>query len=288
MPGRGGLAIDVPSWFPNVRTSFTGSGTTPINWQVMSRKPLVAGNWKLHLTVDEGVALVKGLAAQLEKDGPRSRNVEVVVCPTFLGVHAAAQAAGPVGVGGQDLFWEEKGAFTGQIAGSLLKAAGAGYVLIGHSERRQYFAETDQTVNKRLKAALADRLVPIVCVGETLTERDGGKLNAVLTAQIAGALAGFDAGALETLVIAYEPVWAIGTGRTATSAQAQEAHALIRGLLRQHVGALADRVRILYGGSVKADNAKELLGQADVDGALVGGASLKLADFTAIVAAAYP
>lgn len=253
----------------------------------MARKPIIAGNWKLNLTVEEGVALVKGISGALDKDGTKAGSVEVVVCPTFLSLHPVAQVAGTVGVGGQNLYWEEKGAFTAEISGSQLKAAGAGYVLIGHSERRQYFAETDATVNKRLKAALANALVPIVCVGETLPERDGGKLVEVLTAQVAGALAGFSAESLATLVIAYEPVWAIGTGRTASSAQAQEAHALIRGLLVKQVGALAERVRILYGGSVKADNAKELLGQADVDGALVGGASLKLADFHAIIAAAY-
>jgi len=253
----------------------------------MARKPLIAGNWKLNLTVDEGVALVKGLSGALEKDGSKASSVEVVVCPTFLSVYSVAQAAGPVGVGGQNLYWEEKGAFTAEISGSQLKAAGARYAILGHSERRQFFAETDATVNKRLKATLANGLVPILCVGETLPERDGGKLVEVLTTQVNGALAGFAAGALESLVVAYEPVWAIGTGRTATSAQAQEAHAIIRGLLTKLVGPLADRVRILYGGSVKADNAKELLGQADVDGALVGGASLKLADFHAIIAAAY-
>jgi triosephosphate isomerase len=253
----------------------------------MARKPLIAGNWKLNLTVDEGVALAKGLSGALEKDGPRASSVEVVVCPTFVALHAVAQAAKGFGVGGQDLFWEEKGAFTGQISATQLSAAGAKYVILGHSERRQFFGETDATVNKRLKAALAGKLVPLLCVGETLAERDANKLVEVLTTQVKGALAGFDAAALATLVVAYEPVWAIGTGRTATSAQAQEAHAVIRGLLRQLIGGAADGVRILYGGSVKADNAKELLGQADVDGALVGGASLKLADFHAIISAAY-
>jgi len=254
----------------------------------MARKPLIAGNWKLNLTVDEGVALAKSLSTALATAGSKAASVEVVVCPTFVAIHAVAQVAQGFGVGGQDLYWEEKGAFTGQISATQLAAVGAKYVIIGHSERRQLFGETDATVNKKLKAALAAKLVPLVCVGETLAERDANQLVAVLTAQVNGALAGFTAAELATLVIAYEPVWAIGTGRTATSAQAQEAHAVIRGLLKKLIGGAADGVRILYGGSVKADNAKELLGQNDVDGALVGGASLKLVDFNAIISAAYP
>jgi triosephosphate isomerase len=249
----------------------------------MSRKPFIAGNWKLNLNVEEGVALVRALAAAAS-----TSKAEVAVCPTALCVHAVAQAAAgsAVGVGGQNAYWEEKGAFTGEISASHLKAAGAKYVVLGHSERRQLFGETDETVNKRLKAVLAQGLVPILCIGETLAERDGGKLEAVLKQQITGALAGLSAAQLGSLVVAYEPVWAIGTGRTATTAQAQEAHAYVRGVLRSIVGDLADRVRIQYGGSVKPDNAKELLSQPDVDGALVGGASLKAADFIAIIAAA--
>jgi len=255
----------------------------------MARKPLIAGNWKLNLTVEEGVALATALAQALQQDAIRASGVEVVICPTFVAVHAVAKAVvgSPVAVGGQHCHWDEKGAFTGEISCSQLKAAGARAVIIGHSERRQFFGETDATVNRRLKAALVQGMQPIVCVGETLAERDAGKLLSVLSTQVTGALAGIPVKDLETLVIAYEPVWAIGTGRTATTAQAQEAHAAIRGLLLQSIGSLADRLRILYGGSVKADNAKELLGQADVDGALVGGASLKLADFHAIVTAAF-
>ncbi len=255
----------------------------------MARKPLIAGNWKLHLTVDEGVLLVQSLATAMAAAGTRANGVEVLVCPTALGVHAAAkEAAGsPIMVGGQNCHWEEKGAFTGEISASLLKAAGASHVVLGHSERRQFFGDSDATVNKRLKAALAQGLVPILCIGETLAERDGGKLEQVLSTQVAGALAGFTADQLTSLVVAYEPVWAIGTGRTATTQQAQDAHAFVRSRLKAQVGALADQVRILYGGSVKPDNAKELLAQPDVDGALVGGASLKAQDFSAIVAAAY-
>jgi triosephosphate isomerase len=200
---------------------------------------------------------------------------------------AKAAAGSRVGIGAQNAHWEEKGAFTGEISSSFIKNAGAKYVVLGHSERRQYFGETDATVNKRLKAVLAQSLVPILCIGETLAERQGGQLETVLTTQLTGALAGFTPAQLETLVIAYEPVWAIGTGVTATTAQAQEAHAFVRKTLRSIVGDLADRVRIQYGGSVKPDNAKDILAQPDVDGALVGGASLKLADFQAIIAAAF-
>ena len=248
----------------------------------MARTPFIAGNWKLNLTIEDGVALVQGLAKAVKP------GVEVAVCPTALALAAVAQAAkgSAVGVGAQNAYWEEKGAFTGEISASLIKNAGAKYVILGHSERRQYFGETDATVNKRLKAVLAQGLVPIVCIGETLQERQGGQLEVVLKRQVEGAIAGFTADQLKTLVIAYEPVWAIGNGVTATTAQAQEAHAFVRGLLRSALGGLADSLRIQYGGSVKADNAKELLGQPDIDGALVGGASLKLADFSAIIAAA--
>ncbi len=254
----------------------------------MARKRFIAGNWKLNLSLAEGTALVQGLAKALAAD-PRAKTAEFAVFPTALAVKTIADAAKgtQVGVGAQNLHWEEKGAFTGEISASFIKDTGATYVLIGHSERRQYFGETDQTVNKRIKAALGQGLVPILCVGETLPERDAGRLQDVLRTQLTGATAGLTAQQLATLVIAYEPVWAIGTGRTATSAQAQEAHAFIRSVVRQAYGALADGIRIQYGGSVKADNAKELLGQPDVDGALVGGASLKLADFAAICAAAY-
>jgi triosephosphate isomerase len=248
----------------------------------MARTPFIAGNWKLNLTIDEGVALVQGLAKALKP------GVEVAVCPTALAVASVAAAAKGtgVGVGAQNAYWEEKGAFTGEISASLIKSTGARYVILGHSERRQFFGETDATVNKRLKAVLAQGLVPIVCVGETLAERQGGKLQEVLKTQVEGAIAGFTPTQLETLVVAYEPVWAIGTGVTATTAQAQEAHAFVRGLLRAKLGDLADRLRLQYGGSVKPDNAKELLSQPDIDGALVGGAALKLADFSAIIAAA--
>ncbi len=253
----------------------------------MARTKFIAGNWKLHLTVADSVALASGVK-QAVATLPAGATLEVAVCPTALALAAVAQAlaGSAVGVGAQNAYWEEKGAFTGELSSSLIKAAGAQYVILGHSERRQYFGETDQTVNKRLKAVLAQGLVPILCIGETLAERDGGQLQAVLTRQIQGGLEGIPASALETLVVAYEPVWAIGTGRTASPAQAQEAHAFVRGVLRGVVGTLADRVRIQYGGSVKPDNAKELMALPDVDGALVGGAALKAADFAAILAGA--
>jgi triosephosphate isomerase len=248
-----------------------------------TRTPFIAGNWKLNLSGEEGIALVQALA----KPAAVSR-AEVAVFPTALALQAVAKAAAGsrIGVGGQNCHWEEKGAFTGEVSASLLKAAGARYVILGHSERRQFFGETDQTVNRKLTAVLAQGLVPIVCIGETLAERDGGKLEEVLSRQVRGACAGLSATQLGTLVIAYEPIWAIGTGRTATTQQAQDAHAFVRSQVHALFGGLADRVRIQYGGSVKPDNAKELLAQPDVDGALVGGASLKAGDFGAIIAAA--
>lgn len=251
----------------------------------MARRKFIAGNWKLNLTIEEGTALVQGIAKFL---GEKKPACEVAVCPVALALHAIAQAAkgSAVGVGGQNCHWEEKGAFTGELSAVLLKNAGAQYVILGHSERRQYFGDTDALINKRLGAVLKQNLVPILCIGETLAERQGGKLQAVLETQVKGALAGFTAEQLKTLVVAYEPVWAIGTGVTATTAQAQEAHAFVRGVLRGVVGGLADSIRIQYGGSVKPDNAKEILSQPDVDGALVGGAALKVADFTAIIAGA--
>lgn len=248
----------------------------------MSRRLCIAGNWKMHLGPAEGAVLVKALVSSAA-----AVPHEVVVCPTALGLTAAVQAAAGsrIAVGGQNCHWEASGAFTGEISAPLLKAAGASHVILGHSERRQFFQETDATVNKRLGAALTSGLVPIVCIGETLAERNGGQLQDVLRRQVTGALAGFSADKLTSLVIAYEPVWAIGTGVTATTAQAQEAHAFVRSCLRQVVAGLADTVRILYGGSVKPDNAAALLGQPDIDGALVGGASLKAESFVPIVTA---
>ena len=246
------------------------------------RHPFIAGNWKMHKTVHEAVVFVKEFRS-LVKD---LADVEIVIAPTFTAIHAAAEAArnSRVGIAAQDLHWEKQGAFTGEISAQMVREAGAEYVIIGHSERRQYFGETDQSVNRKLVAALGAGLIPIVCIGETLEEREGNKTLDVLDRQIKGAFDGVTGDEIAGLVIAYEPVWAIGTGRTATSAQAQDAHAHIRQRLRQWFGApAADECHVIYGGSVKPDNTHELVSQQDVDGALVGGASLDVAGFFEIV-----
>jgi triosephosphate isomerase len=246
------------------------------------RHPFIAGNWKMHKTVHEAVVYVKEFRS-LVKD---IEDVEIVVAPTFTAIHAAAEAArnSKVGISGQDLHWEKQGAFTGEISAAMVREAGAEYVIIGHSERRQYFGETDETVNRKLVAALGAGLIPIVCIGETLAEREGNQTLDILDRQIKGGFDGVSGEQIAGLVIAYEPVWAIGTGRTATSGQAQDAHAHIRQRLRQWFGApAADECHIIYGGSVKPDNTRELVLQPDVDGALVGGASLDVSGFFEIV-----
>ena len=246
------------------------------------RHPFIAGNWKMFKTVHDTVVYVKEFRSVV-KD---IEDVEIVLAPPFTAIHAAAEAArnSNVGISGQDLHWEREGAFTGEVSGAMVREAGADYVIIGHSERRQYFGETDASVNRKLRAALAAGLIPIVCIGETLDEREKNDTLTVLDRQIKD---GFDAITGEqvgALVIAYEPVWAIGTGRTATAAQAQEAHAHIRQRLRQWFGATAaDECHVIYGGSVKPDNTRDLIGQPDVDGALVGGASLDIKSFSDII-----
>ena len=248
------------------------------------RQPLIAGNWKMFKTVHEAVVHVKELRAEVKDvDG-----VDIVVAPTATALHAAAEAArnSNIAVAGQNCHWEREGAFTGEVSAAMVREAGAEYVILGHSERRTLFGETDQTVNKKLAASLAAGLEPIMCVGETLAQRDAGQTLEVLDLQLQRGLDGFTADQLVTLVVAYEPVWAIGTGRNATPDQAQEAHAHIRGRLRSWFGAAtAERCRILYGGSVKPENAANLLSQQDIDGALVGGASLDVAGFAKIVRA---
>ncbi len=246
------------------------------------RHPFIAGNWKMHKTVQEAVVYVKEFRS-LVKD---IEDVEIVVAPAFTAIHACAEAArnSRVGIAGQTLHWEKQGAFTGEISAPMVREAGADYVLIGHSERRQYFGETDQSVNRKLLAALGAGLIPIVCIGETLGEREGHETLTVLDRQITDGFDSITGEQIAGLVIAYEPVWAIGTGRTATSAQAQEAHAHIRQRLRQwFVAPAADECHVIYGGSVKPDNTRELLEQPDVDGALVGGASLQIKSFFEIV-----
>ncbi|NOK07922.1 triose-phosphate isomerase [Corallococcus exercitus] len=252
----------------------------------MARRKIVAGNWKMNKTVPEALALVRELRGAVAALGDK---VEVAIAPPFVALqplHVALEGA-PLQLAAQNCHWESSGAFTGEVSAPMLAELGCAYVIVGHSERRQFFGETDATVNKRAKAVKAAGMTPIVCVGETLAERESNQTLTVVERQVRGALEGFAGADVATFVLAYEPVWAIGTGRTATTAQAQEVHAAIRGLLtRMYDEGTAERVRIQYGGSVKPDNAAELLGQPDVDGALVGGASLKAADFVAIVKAA--
>src|SRR5947199_5675399 len=249
----------------------------------MTRRKFVCGNWKMHKTVAEAVELVRELRQRL------NTSVQVAVAPPFTAlapVKAALQGS-PIQLFGQNCHFEKQGAFTGEVSAAMLASAGCDGVILGHSERRQLFGETDEGVARKLKAALGEGLHPIVCVGETLQEREAGRTWEVVSRQVRAGLGGLDTGAVQKLTIAYEPVWAIGTGRNATAAQAQEVHGQIRGVLRELGGApVADAVRIQYGGSVKPDNAAELLGQPDVDGALVGGASLKAEDFARIVEAA--
>ena len=249
------------------------------------RHPFIAGNWKMYKTVHDTVVYLKEFRS-LVKD---VEDVEIVVAPPFTAIHAAAEAArnSPVGVAAQDLHWEREGAFTGEISATMAREAGADYAIVGHSERRQYFGETDQSVNRKLRAAIGAGLIPIVCIGETLEQREAGETLAVLDRQIKDGFDGVTGEQVGALVLAYEPVWAIGTGRTATSAQAQEAHAHIRQRLRAWFGGpAAGECHVIYGGSVKPENTRELLAQADVDGALVGGASLDLKSFFEIVSRA--
>lgn len=248
----------------------------------MSRKVIIAGNWKLNKNIKEAVELVTELRGKCAK----INKVDVVVCPVFTALSKVSDVlkGTNIGLGAQDLYWQDSGAFTGEVSAPLLKDTGCQYVIIGHSERRQFFAETNETVNNKTKAALAHGLIPIVCVGENLAEREGGKTFDVVKDHVENSLKGFTAEEMVKIVVAYEPVWAIGTGKTATPAQAQEVHAFIRKLLeKMYNKAVAESVRIQYGGSVKAENAKELIGQPDIDGALVGGASLKADSFMGIV-----
>ena len=251
------------------------------------RIPFIAGNWKMYKTVQDAVVFVKELKSAV-KDVV---DVEIVVAPPFTAVHAVAEAArnSNIGVAAQDVYWEREGAFTGEVSPTMVKEAGAEYVIVGHSERRRLFGETDTIVNRKVAAAIGAGLTPIVCIGETLEEREREETFAVLDRQIKDGLDGFSAEQVAELVVAYEPVWAIGTGRTATSAQAGEAHAHIRKRLRQWFGGdAADRCHVIYGGSVKPDNIRELIAEPDVDGALVGGASLDVRGFTEIVTKSRP
>lgn len=251
------------------------------------RRPIVTGNWKMHKTAAEAVELVKAIEPLVA-----GLDVEVVVCPPFTSLQAVrtALADSTLGLGAQNMHSERQGAFTGEVSADMLLAAGCSYVLLGHSERRQVCGEDDLLVNRKLARALQAGLHPIVCVGETLQEREEGRIEEVVLGQVGGALAGIEAHAASAVLWAYEPVWAIGTGVTATAAQAEAVHAMIRHFLAERLGKAAnDEVRILYGGSVKPENAAELFAQDNIDGGLIGGAALDAEQFAAIVKSAlYP
>ncbi len=245
------------------------------------RRPIIAGNWKMNKTPDEATALIRALVP-LVKDAAW----DVVVCVPFTNLHAVREAISGTSVrlGAQNMHWQQSGAYTGEISAAMLKAAGADYVIIGHSERRQYFAETDETVNKKTLAAVAAGLTPIVCVGELKAQREAGYTDSLVTYQIQTALTGLTAQQVENIVIAYEPVWAIGTGLTATDEQANETIRVIRGAVASMFGqAAADKVRIQYGGSMNPKNVHGLMRQPEIDGGLIGGASLSAEDFAKVV-----
>lgn len=249
------------------------------------RKPVIAGNWKLFKTSAEAVELVTELLPLVSG----ADNVEIVVAPVFTVLDRVSRviSGSNVKLAAQDCYWEAEGAFTGEVSPKMLLNAGCSHVIIGHSERRQYFGETDETVNKKLKAAVASGLIVLFCIGETLAERESERTFEVLTRQIAGGLAAVPETDLGKVIVAYEPVWAIGTGKTASDDQAQEAHAFIRGEIKGlYNSSAAESMRILYGGSVKPDNIAGLISRPDIDGALVGGASLKADSFAALVTAA--
>ncbi len=246
------------------------------------RRPIISGNWKMYKDINEAIEL----ANAVKRGVFDVENVEIVICPSFTNLSELGEmfVGSNVSVGGQNCYWEKEGAYTGEISVPMLKSVGCSYVIVGHSERRKYFGETDETVNRKIAAVLEEELVPIMCVGETLEEREAGKTLEVVKDQVVGGLRNFQETQLETLVIAYEPVWAIGTGKTATPGQAQEVHAMIRSLMAECFSpAFADAVRILYGGSVKPDNVGELMAERDIDGGLIGGASLKAEGFVDMV-----
>jgi triosephosphate isomerase len=245
------------------------------------RRKVIAGNWKMNMTDPEAVELAKAL-----KDNLKSiENSELVICPPFTSLSSLSEilAGSNIGLGAQNLFWESSGAYTGEVSAEMLLSVGCKYVIIGHSERRQYFGEENQSVNRKVKTAIERGLTPIVCVGERLEQREEGRTEVVVEDHVRGAFEGLSSEEVRKAVIAYEPVWAIGTGKTATPEQANEVHLFIRELIKELYDAdLSSRTRILYGGSVKPDNAKSLIEQPELDGFLVGGASLKAQPFAAI------
>ncbi len=245
------------------------------------RTKLICGNWKLHKTIAESVELATAIKNAV---GPL-RDIEVAIAPVFTALYPVAKRleGSNLGLAAQDCFWESEGAWTGEVSARHLEDVGCKYVIIGHSERRQHFGELDAAANLKVRASLRTKVEPILCIGETLAERDAGEAFNVVCSQLDGGLVELTAADVARIVLAYEPVWAIGTGRTASPQQAQEMHQLIRGKLAEKFGDVANQVRILYGGSVKPDNAAHLMEQPDIDGALVGGASLKADDFLRIV-----
>lgn len=245
------------------------------------RKKIVAGNWKMNTTPEQGVELVKAVLKGL---GTACHAVEYIVCPPYTHLSEVTRAVRgtAVSVGAQNCAEEAKGAYTGEVSAEMIASLGARYVILGHSERRQYYGETSSTLNKRMKQTYANKLVPIYCMGETLEERESGRLFDVVKAQIEEVVFNLTEDEFKKLIIAYEPVWAIGTGKVATAEQAQEMHAFIRKTLAAKFGALAAKTPILYGGSVKPDNAAEIFAKEDVDGGLIGGAALKAEDFIGI------
>lgn len=249
------------------------------------RKPIVAGNWKMNKTVAEAAVLAEAIKPDLAE----CQSVDIVLCPPFTALKAVSDALSntQIDLGAQNMHWEASGAYTGEVSAGMLRELFCHYVILGHSERREYFHETDKVVNRKAKAALAANLHPIVCVGETLKQREAGDMEKVVETQVRGSLAGIPAKGLVDTIVAYEPVWAIGTGKTATPEMAQEVHALIRSVLGKLADAtVAESIRIQYGGSVKPGNAAELFGQQDIDGGLIGGASLDARSFVDIIKAA--
>ena len=246
------------------------------------RKKVIAGNWKMNKTTKEAIELANGLKRELYKVD----DVEIIICPPFTTLDEVSEVVyeSNIELGAQNMHWEDSGAFTGEVSGLMLKDLNCRFVILGHSERRQYFHESNEIVNKKITAALKIGLISIVCVGETLQEREKGKTFQVLTDHVTNSLKGLNADQMKNIYIAYEPVWAIGTGKTATPEQAQEAHQFIRELIKKnHSAQIAEEIIILYGGSVKPGNTKELVFQKDIDGALVGGASLETKSFSEIV-----
>ena len=249
------------------------------------RTPIIAGNWKMNKTVAESLAFAKDFSQQLQQY-PDGAKFEIIIAPPFTAINKMAEALknSPIKISAQNIAWEDSGAFTGEISAPMVKEAGAEYAIIGHSERRHIFDETDSTINKKINSALNHNIIPILCIGETLEEREDERVEAVITTQVANGLMDLTAEDIKKIIVAYEPVWAIGTGKTATKELAEEVHLMIRKMLaKQFDQETADMIRILYGGSVKPNNAKELLSQPNIDGALVGGASLKPEDFMGII-----